>query len=193
MSKVDNDAFIQQRQQVIIAAAKVCFSRSGFHGASMADISRECALGAGQIYRYFSSKELIVEATIKNIVQSWHAFLLDQLPLQHTTDAIINPDSAFWQHWPWQDRQLLLEVYSEASRHENVRAILAHAEQHLTAALDALFAQQMPQCSATQRVHRIQFLLLLVDGVACRSFSDSDLAQSELQRVNGILTQHLFC
>ena len=192
MSKLDNEAFIQQRQQQIIAAAKVCFSRSGFHGASMAEISRESALGAGQIYRYFSSKELLVDATIKNIVQSWQAFLLEKLPLQNSTTDIIHPDSAFWQHWPLHERQLLLEVYSEASRNQNVRAILAQSEQDLVAALEAIFAQQMPQCSAAQCANCVQFLLLLVDGVACRSFGESDLDNGEVQRINDILTRHLF-
>nr|WP_218889173.1 MULTISPECIES: TetR/AcrR family transcriptional regulator [unclassified Enterobacter] len=181
-----------QRQQQIINAAKVCFSRSGFHGASMADISRESALGAGQIYRYFSSKELIVTETIKSIAQNWRQFLVQHLPAQQSTQDIINADSPFWQHWPSQDRKLLLEMYSEASRNESVRTILAQQEQLLLAELDVRFAAQTAETNATQSANRIQFLLLLVDGVACRAFGDSDLDQNEMQRVNGILSQHLF-
>ncbi|MEA5103504.1 TetR/AcrR family transcriptional regulator [Pantoea sp. S18] len=181
-----------QRQQQIINAAKVCFSRSGFHGASMADISRESALGAGQIYRYFSSKELIVTETIKSIAHNWRLFLVQHLPAQQSTQDIINADSPFWQHWPSQDRKLLLEMYSEASRNESVRTILAQQEQLLLAELDVSFAAQTPETNATRRANRIQFLLLLVDGVACRAFGDSDLNQHEMQRVNGILSQHLF-
>lgn len=192
MSHSEHDDFLLQRQQQVISAAKVCFSRSGFHGASMADISRESALGAGQIYRYFSSKELIVTETIKSIAQNWRHFLVQYLPAQQSTQDIINADSPFWQHWPSQDRKLLLEMYSEASRNESVRTILAQQEQLLLAELAAIFSAQQPEIEPTQHANRIQFLLLLVDGVACRAFGDSDLDHSEMQRVNGILSQHLF-
>lgn len=192
VSQTEQDEFIHQRQQLIISAAKVCFSHSGFHGASMADISRESALGAGQIYRYFSSKEQIVTETIKSIAQNWRLFLLEQLPLQTSTQDIIDADSVFWQHWPIQDRRLLLETYSEASRDQHVREILVQQEQLLFEELDKAFAIKTPASSATQRSNRIQFLLLLVDGVACRAFADNDLEQQELQRVNRILSQHLF-
>lgn len=192
MSHSEHDEFFLQRQQQIINAAKVCCSRSGFHGASMADISRESALGAGQIYRYFSSKELIVTETIKSIAHNWRLFLVQHLPAQQSTQDIINADSPFWQHWPSQDRKLLLEMYSEASRNESVRTILVQQEQLLLAELEVRFAAQTPETNATQRANRIQFLLLLVDGVACRAFGDSDLDHHEMQRVNGILSQHLF-
>ncbi|ORM65542.1 TetR/AcrR family transcriptional regulator [Pantoea rwandensis] len=193
MSKLGNDEFLQQRQQLIISAAKNCFSRSGFHGASMADISRESGLGAGQIYRYFSSKELIVSETIKSIAVSWRVFLQNNLPLQSSTENIINAESDFWQGWSYQDRCLLLEMYSEASRNAAVREILAHEEQLLVAELDALFQQHIPASSPQQRSHRIQFLLMLVDGVACRAFGDKNVDQLELTRINGILSRHLFC
>jgi len=192
LSKSENDAFVRQRQQIIIAAAKICFSRSGFHGASMADISRESGLGAGQIYRYFDSKELIVSETIKNIATSWRVFLQDNLPHQISTTDIINAESSFWQDWPYQDRCLLLEMYSEASRNQSVREVLAQEEQLLIADLEKAFSRQYAHVSPQQRNERIQFLLMLVDGVACRAFGDKNLDHQEQGRINGILSHHLF-
>lgn len=192
MSKSENDAFLYQRQQLIISAAKHCFSLSGFHGASMADISRESGLGAGQIYRYFSSKELIVSETIKSIAQSWRLFLQDNLPQQTSTADIIDADSVFWQGWSFQDRCLLLEMYSEASRNESVREVLAQEELLLVTALESRFQQQMSTSSPQERNNRIQFLLMLVDGVACRSFGDKNVDRQELARINSIMSRHLF-
>jgi AcrR family transcriptional regulator len=192
LSKSGNDELLQQRQELIISAAKRCFSRSGFHGASMADISHESGLGAGQIYRYFSSKELIVSETIKSIAVSWRVFLQDNLPLQNGTENIINAESDFWQGWSFQDRCLLLEMYSEASRNASVRETLAREEQLLVDELNAQFQQHMSASSPQQRSHRIQFLLMLVDGVACRAFGDKNVDQQELTRINGILSRHLF-
>ncbi|THB86122.1 TetR/AcrR family transcriptional regulator [Pantoea allii] len=192
MSKSAKDDFQAQRQQQIISAAKDCFSRSGFHGASMADISHESGLGAGQIYRYFSSKELIVIETIKNIAESWRIFLVRNFQHQANTSNIIDTESEFWQAWSFRDRCLLLEMYSEASRNEVVRELLAHEEQVLITELDRVFRQQLPAASPEQRSDRIQFLLMLVDGVACRTFGDKNVDQQELARINSTLVGHLF-
>jgi AcrR family transcriptional regulator len=51
-----------QQTQRILEAAKTCFVRSGFQGASMHDICAEAVMSPGALYRYFPSKEAIVEA-----------------------------------------------------------------------------------------------------------------------------------
>src|ERR1700760_4320467 len=44
----------------IVAAARRCFSRDGFHQPSMPDIAAEAGLSVGAPYRYFASKEEII-------------------------------------------------------------------------------------------------------------------------------------
>jgi AcrR family transcriptional regulator len=61
MPKV-SEAHLEARRRQIIEAAIECFSREGFHRATMQDIVREAGLSPGAIYRYFSSKEEIIEA-----------------------------------------------------------------------------------------------------------------------------------
>ena len=51
-----------QQVQRILEAAKTCFVRSGFQGASMQQIRAEAGMSPGALYRYFASKEAIVEA-----------------------------------------------------------------------------------------------------------------------------------
>lgn len=51
-----------QQTQRILDAAKLCFVRSGFQGASMHEICAEAGMSPGALYRYFSSKEAIIEA-----------------------------------------------------------------------------------------------------------------------------------
>src|SRR4051812_20026284 len=50
------------QQQRILTAAMTCFARSGFHKASMQDICAEAGMSAGNLYRYFRSKEAIIGA-----------------------------------------------------------------------------------------------------------------------------------
>lgn len=46
----------------IVHAAMSCFARLGFHGASMQEICAEAGMSAGNLYRYFRSKEAIIAA-----------------------------------------------------------------------------------------------------------------------------------
>src|SRR3954471_12703655 len=52
----------EAQQQRILSAAMACFARSGFHKASMQDICAEAGMSAGNLYRYFRSKEAIIAA-----------------------------------------------------------------------------------------------------------------------------------
>lgn len=51
-----------QQVQRILEGAKKCFVRSGFQGASMQQICAEAGMSPGALYRYFPSKEAIIEA-----------------------------------------------------------------------------------------------------------------------------------
>ena len=53
---------LEARRRHILDAALTCFDRAGFHGPSMQDIFDEVGLSTGAVYRYFSSKEEIIEA-----------------------------------------------------------------------------------------------------------------------------------
>jgi AcrR family transcriptional regulator len=46
----------------ILAAARRCFVRNGFHQTSMQDLMREAATSSGAIYRYFDSKDAMILA-----------------------------------------------------------------------------------------------------------------------------------
>ena len=58
-----------RRQQILNAAAQ-CFREHGFHGASIAQISKSAGMSAGHIYHYFENKEAIIAAIVAQDLES---------------------------------------------------------------------------------------------------------------------------
>jgi AcrR family transcriptional regulator len=61
MPKVQPE-YLELRRQQIVDAAAACFTRSGFHQTTMQDICAEADMSPGAVYRYFRSKEEIIQA-----------------------------------------------------------------------------------------------------------------------------------
>jgi TetR/AcrR family transcriptional regulator, transcriptional repressor of aconitase len=65
------------RREEILAAAKRCFLRDGFHETSMQDLFAESGLSSGAVYRYFAGKQdmilAIAEENIRDIAALIHA------------------------------------------------------------------------------------------------------------------------
>ncbi len=50
-----------ERRERILEAAERAFVRHGFHATTMQHVAEEIGMSAGNLYRYFPSKEAIVE------------------------------------------------------------------------------------------------------------------------------------
>ena len=57
-----------RRQQILEAALKV-FAQRGLHGAKMSMIAEEADLSAGQLYRFFESKEELFVTLIRQVAE----------------------------------------------------------------------------------------------------------------------------
>jgi AcrR family transcriptional regulator len=69
MPKVTPQYRAERRAQVL-AAARSCFIRNGFHAASMQDLVEEAGMSSGAVYRYFPSKGAVIEAiATENLAQ----------------------------------------------------------------------------------------------------------------------------
>ena len=60
MPKVSHE-YRAERRAHILAAARRCFVRDGFHGTSMQDLVDEAGVSSGAVYRYFPSKDAVIE------------------------------------------------------------------------------------------------------------------------------------
>jgi AcrR family transcriptional regulator len=117
--------YLELRRQQIVNAAAACFARRGFHQTTMQDICVEAELSPGAVYRYFRSKEEIIEGMSEHI-QARNAGLLEQSMSKGLTlevfDELIR---VFFLEMEESEMlttcALMLELISESSRNESIR------------------------------------------------------------------------
>ncbi|MET0268651.1 MAG: TetR/AcrR family transcriptional regulator [Duganella sp.] len=122
--RIDPEKALGRRNQVLEAAA-VCFARSGFHGASMSEISKQAGMSAGHIYNYFDSKDAIIFAFVDREAEYVTDLLSDLESRDDPLEALLDEagkaidDNLVPQPW-----HVPLEMYAEASRNPVVAAKL---------------------------------------------------------------------
>ena len=65
----------RQRREQILDAASICFARYGFHGASVAQISKQACMSPGHIYHFFDNKEAIVGGIVERMAARFKSLL----------------------------------------------------------------------------------------------------------------------
>jgi TetR/AcrR family transcriptional regulator, transcriptional repressor of aconitase len=78
MPKVSEE-HLEQRRRQILQAAQRCFARKGFDQTTMQDIFRESGLSAGAVYRYFKSKDDLVQAIASGLYERLAASIEEPL------------------------------------------------------------------------------------------------------------------
>lgn len=68
------------KREAILAAALELFAERGFYGTAVPEIAEQAGVGAGTIYRYFESKEAIVNALFQRHKSALGATLMDDFP-----------------------------------------------------------------------------------------------------------------
>jgi AcrR family transcriptional regulator len=177
MPKVLPEYLALRRQQILDASA-ACFSRRGFHATTMQDICKEADLSPGAVYRYFPSKESIIEAmcdhssttnleAIKTALaesgNTWEAFT--DLIRRFFTELEALKTSA--------DCALNVELIAEAPRNESIR-------EWLTGSLEATYGLFLDLIAAAQ-----------ARGEVDPSLNPRSVAQVMVGLYHGFVTQKL--
>ncbi len=115
--------------QRVLEAAKKCFVRSGFRGASMHEICAEAGMSPGALYRYFPSKEAIIEAIAENNRREDMAFLAQMGSGPTIIDGFMTAVMAHIRHVHVTGMgPLFTEIKAESMRNETVRRCCHESE-----------------------------------------------------------------
>jgi len=126
------------RRDHIAAAAERAFVRHGFHAATMQQVAEEAQMSAGNLYRYFSSKEALVDGIC----------LLDQRErssafntLAHSGDVLGMLERLLRENLlnkPLHKSVMFLEVAAEAARNPRIAEMMRANDAEVTAGLTHL-------------------------------------------------------
>lgn len=126
------------RRRRILEAARGCFGRLGFAGATVETIAREAGVSNGLLYQFFRGKEHLFEVVLEQLVRDWaRALSLRDLPgprsAAESLEAMFRASVAFAESNPLlpklllEDAQLQLRRFRlrSADRVEPHRALVA--------------------------------------------------------------------
>lgn len=119
----------QNRRNQVLRAASICFARSGFHAASMSEISKEAGMSAGHIYNYFENKDAIIMAFVDlhadDVLSNLSELDSREDPLQSMIDdAPRHVDKNLDPHC----YDLPIEMFAEAARNPKIAEALRAAD-----------------------------------------------------------------
>jgi len=190
----------EARKAQVLNAATECFRRQGFHGASMAQISKAAGMSVGHIYHYFENKEAIIAAIVErdllkllSMTQRIRAAstdgdilraMLDDM--QHCTEELTND----------QDAPLMLEIVAEAARNPNVATIVQLADQTARDRLVELVREGLGfrgvSCSDSQMEGPLEVLYAVFDGLTIRMIRNPNLDPQTLLPAMRSVVEHIF-
>lgn len=166
--RVSDDHLTARRAQ-ILEAARVCFLTKGLHSTSMQDLIREAGLSVGAVYRYFKSKNEIINAIAESIAGTIAARIqqiADQdppVPLPEAMEQVL--DLIEGQVGEGGNFPLAVQVWSEASLDPAVGDIVreryaAMLDAFVTLAEGARARGELPPGADPQAVGSVLFSLV---------------------------------
>lgn len=120
---------VEARREQIRAAAADCFRRRGFHGTSIAQISRAAGMSPGHIYHYFENKEAIIAEIVAWDLARVLTLIAELRSARDVQDAMIGRVAeCVAEHLDPDTAALRLEIAAEAARNPHIAAIVGAAD-----------------------------------------------------------------
>lgn len=180
------------RRRQVIEAASDCFRREGFHGASIARISKVAGMSPGHIYHYFPNKEMIVSAIVEEDESELAGLIrtLDQDKSKSGFLEIVSSqiDQMVERSLKPEHLSLMLEIAAEAARNPVIAKILEESDQR-TADRFAEMASRMGDAYLKNAEEnpdlraRLEILPVLFAGLSLRSVHKGKLDKERMAQL----------
>ena len=189
MPKV-NEAYLEARRNEILDAALVAFARNGFQESTIQDIAREAGVSHGAIYRYFASKDDIIEAVARGDpqgrAQSFTAEEHDADPIQELISLMQDHTHKHGRPENVVEGRLRMEIFSTALRSPRIGAVVRDLWEDVVGRFSAIVRRGQEQGTInpaldTAAVARV--ITALHDGIYMHQTIDPSLDPSALEEV----------
>lgn len=126
----------ESRRTQILSAAADCFRSHGFHGASIAQISKAAGMSAGHIYHYFENKEAIIAEIVAQDLERFLTLSAGFRAAHNVREAMIDcVANGVEEKLDPAAAGLKLEIVAEAARNPRVAEIVRDADRSCRASL----------------------------------------------------------
>lgn len=166
-----------ERREAILDAAQACFVRTGFHRTTMQDVAREAGMSAGNLYRYFDSKDALVAGLAE---RDRAAMIQDFNALVGADDFLAAFEAIGRRHLvelPRSQAVLAVEIWSEATRNPAVAGFCTCVDHDLRGLMRDVFATAQGNGAIASHVDLDQALtwfMTIADGLFKRRAVEPD-------------------
>jgi AcrR family transcriptional regulator len=132
MPRVTDEHRLARRTQ-ILDAAMATFATEGFQATGMAEVIAASGLSAGAVYRYFASKDQLIEAIADRVLDEavgrFERLLAEGEPLDpaRTVALVVETVTAIAERGPVDVSRLAVQAWGEALRNPAVGAVAERA------------------------------------------------------------------
>jgi len=197
VSKVTHEQF-ESRRDLILAAATRTFARAGCAEATMLDVAREAGLSVGALYRYYPSKDHLVQAVFARISESTRALFGHAAEAAESpADILRNASRVILEHFredPTREEAILVleAILADARRPEDLMAGRRQLRSAYLFLTERLFRQAQEAGTLDRRVDTRGLALLFVSlmvGIHVVGLEVGDA--SELEPLLGVVDEML--
>lgn len=176
-----------QQVRRILDAAKTCFVRYGFQGASMQQVCAEAGMSPGALYRYFRSKEAIIEAICEADRAEDAKLFARVLQNPSVVDGVVEGAMAHMRHMHETNAApLFAEIYAESMRNDVVGVTCLENAQNVQEMFHGYLASAIRRGEIDPVVDLdalLPSLMAIAHGMALNDLPSLGISYEKLERV----------
>jgi len=174
----------------ILERVKAVFAQKGFDGASMQDLARAAGMSAGNFYRYFPSKDAIVESLVMRDLGEVGTIFSHIMAAPDPRAAFLNALRLELANKGDCDGPLWAEIEAASIRKPEIGAISRRMEDEVERYLVKVFALivGLPEAEAAARfATHARFFVIVFKGVAMQPERDPALIDLTIATMDRML------